>query len=649
MTLDTSLKLLLVEDSAATRKMELMIIKKLGFTNIIEADDGETAIAELEQHDDIGLIISDWNMPGMDGLTLLKWVRANATHANVPFFMATGQGEKRQAAIATEAGVSEMVPKPFTPNDLKEKLEKVMLHGDSLGGVTEMAVRAPDMRGDRIVFHVAHIQITDHLVLGIAKHMIETGEFTPNFFDLVTHCMPGWNPVADKLEAGEVDGAFVLAPIAMDLFGFGVPIKLIMLAHKNGSIMVRKKSGAEVNDAEIFRGKTFYIPHILSVHHMLSHMYLSQLGLNPGFAGDEKADVFFEVVPPVKMPEFLGQHDEAAGFMVAEPLGTKAISTNIANLQFLSAEAWQDHPCCVVTFRDEIIQGYPQAVQEFSTLLVRAGKFIKKFPEKSAEIAVNFLDPDGVLGLSSNVLKNVLTETHGITTDDLYPVVTELDEMQRYMSTEMGVGKEINIEEFVDTRFADVACVDSTRDKYAISKLAITELLDKVRVARTEGDIGKLMLDKEGKYLLFSVAGEDYGLGIMKMREIVGLTELTKMPSMPDFMRGVIKVREQLIPVLDLQKWFGFGLTEFHERSAVIIVETQGKTRSGLMGLVVDSVEEIVDISADNVEQAPNLGYGDGVRYILAMAKVADQVKVLLDIDSIIQSTLAKHEVATPA
>jgi chemotaxis signal transduction protein/ABC-type nitrate/sulfonate/bicarbonate transport system substrate-binding protein len=639
MALDTSMKLLLVEDSAATRKMELMILKKLGFHDVLEAEDGESAIEVLRENPDVGLIISDWNMPGMDGLALLKWVRAEPDFALVPFIMATGRGEKKEAAIASEAGVSSIVPKPFTAPDLQQKLEDIFVHGKTMDTDEETAVRQPDMRGNRIVFHVAHIQITDHLVLGVAKHLIKIGEFTPNFFDLETHCMPGWNPVAEQLENAEIDGAFVLAPIAMDLFGYGTPIKLILLAHKNGSIMVRKKSAADVNDKEAFRNKTFYIPHRLSVHHMLSHMYLSELGLKPGEAGMEGVDVNFEVVPPVKMPEFLANNEEAAGFMVAEPLGTKAIASNSANLQFLSAEAWEDHPCCVVTFRDEIIQQHPQAVQEFTHLLVRAGKYIKKYPEKSAQVAVEFLDPDGSLKLSANVLKNVLTETKGITTDDLYPVVTELDAMQGYMSENMGVGSRFDINEFVDTTFAEEACIDSARDKFASSKLQTGDLAKRVSAARSQVDLGKLMLDKEGKYLLFSVAEEDYGLGIMKMREIVGLSDLTKMPKTPEYVRGVIKVREQLIPVLDLQSWFGYGLTEFHNRTAVIIVETGDRTSSGLLGLVVDSVDEIVDISADNVEQAPSMGFGDDVKYILAMAKIKEQVKVLLDIDSIVNQT----------
>lgn len=639
MSLDTSLKLLLVEDSAATRKMEMMIIKKLGFTNVLEASDGNSAIEQLNEHADVGLIISDWNMPGMDGLELLKWVRASGTFADTPFLMATGRGEKKEAATASEAGVSGVVNKPFTADELQSKLEDIFVHGKTMADAGGETVREADMRGDRIVFHVAHIQITDHLVLGVAKHMIQTGEFTPNFFDLETHCMASWNPVADKLEAAEIDGAFVLAPIAMDLFGYGVPIKLILLAHKNGSIMVRKKSAGQINDSENFRNKSFYIPHLLSVHHMLSHMYLSELGLKPGFAGDEGVDVRFEVVPPVKMPEFLGNNDDAAGFMVAEPLGTKAISTNIANLQFLSAEAWEDHPCCVVTFRDEIVQQHPHAVQEFVQLLVRAGKYIRNYPEKSAEIAVRFLDPEGKLGLSSNVLKNVLTELKGITTDDLYPVVTELDAMQEYMSQEMGIGSRINVSEFVDTTFADVACVDSVRDTHAATRLEKGVLARKVSEARSKVDIGKLMLDKEGKYLIFSVAEEDYGLGIMKMREIVGLSELTKMPNLPEYMRGVIKVRDQLIPILDLQSWFGFGETQFHDRTAVIVVETRGRTESGLLGLVVDRVNEIVDISADNVEEASSMGFGEGLKYVLAMAKVREEVKVLLDIDSIVKET----------
>ena len=181
-----------------------------------------------------------------------------------------------------------------------------------------------------------------------------------------------------------------------------------------------------------FKGKSFYVPHILSIHHMLSSMFLKELGLHPGLAGEEGVDVFFEIVPPVKMPEFLAGNASAAGFTVAEPLGTKAIAGGSGELLFLSGEMWEYHPCCVVVIRKELIDQFPDAVQEFTDLLVESGQFIPGHPEKAAEIAVDFLDPDKKLGLNVAVLKNVLKEPQGIKTDDLFPSIEDLDRIQQY-------------------------------------------------------------------------------------------------------------------------------------------------------------------------------------------------------------------------
>lgn len=123
MNIDKNMKILIAEDSKITRKMEIKILTQLGYETIIEADDGNDAIAQLCAHNDIQLIISDWNMPGKNGYELLQWVRASSEHREIPFIMATAQSEKKQMARAVKAGVSNFVSKPFTPLELQKIIE----------------------------------------------------------------------------------------------------------------------------------------------------------------------------------------------------------------------------------------------------------------------------------------------------------------------------------------------------------------------------------------------------------------------------------------------------------------------------------------------------------------------------------------------
>jgi ABC-type nitrate/sulfonate/bicarbonate transport system substrate-binding protein len=273
--------------------------------------------------------------------------------------------------------------------------------------------------------------------------------------------MPGWNPIQESLEKGDIDGAFVLAPIAMDLFAFKVPIKLVLLAHKNGSIFVRSNNDGMDNYeslSDFFKYKVVDIPHKMSVHNMLAHKFLTELGLKPGVPGKKAINVRFEVVPPIKMPAIMKENEEVGGFIVAEPIGSNAIAKGIAQMQFLSASLWDNHPCCVVAMRDEVISQYPDAVQELTSLLVDAGRFVEENRDLAADIAVAFLDPKKELGLTPQVLNKVLTEPQGIKMNDLYPVLEDLDKIQRYMHDEMDIGVLIDVEKLVDLRFADEAC-----------------------------------------------------------------------------------------------------------------------------------------------------------------------------------------------
>lgn len=122
--MDLSMKVLVVDDFATMRRILKGVLKEIGFTKIIEADDGSTALAVLKK-DKVGLIVSDWNMPEVTGLELLKAVRGDELMKKVPFLMVTAEGQKDSVVQAVQAGVDNYVVKPFTADTIKEKLEQI--------------------------------------------------------------------------------------------------------------------------------------------------------------------------------------------------------------------------------------------------------------------------------------------------------------------------------------------------------------------------------------------------------------------------------------------------------------------------------------------------------------------------------------------
>ncbi len=123
--MDTSIKVLIVDDFATMRRILKNILKQLGFKNLVEADDGTSAWEILESQR-VDLIISDWNMPKMTGLELLKKVRASEKYKQAPFLMVTAEAQKQNVIEAVQAGVSNYVVKPFTAEAISEKLEKIL-------------------------------------------------------------------------------------------------------------------------------------------------------------------------------------------------------------------------------------------------------------------------------------------------------------------------------------------------------------------------------------------------------------------------------------------------------------------------------------------------------------------------------------------
>jgi purine-binding chemotaxis protein CheW len=141
---------------------------------------------------------------------------------------------------------------------------------------------------------------------------------------------------------------------------------------------------------------------------------------------------------------------------------------------------------------------------------------------------------------------------------------------------------------------------------------------------------------KEGKYLTFSLGHEQYGLEILKVREIFGYMEITAVPQTPAYVKGVINLRGQVIPVVDLRAKFGMATTEVTEQTCIIVVEISQARRKFDMGIVVDQVEEVLDIAGKDIEASPQFGSSVDTSFILGMGKVGDSVKILLDIDRVL-------------
>lgn len=149
----------------------------------------------------------------------------------------------------------------------------------------------------------------------------------------------------------------------------------------------------------------------------------------------------------------------------------------------------------------------------------------------------------------------------------------------------------------------------------------------------------KAITDKEGKYLTFSLAGEEYGIGILKVKEIIGMIPITVVPQTPAYIKGVINLRGKVIPVVDLRVKFMIKAVEYTERTCIIVVEmATAATRTILMGIVVDSVSEVLNIKGNDIEEAPAFGVKLNTEFILGMAKVGGGIKILLDIDRVLSA-----------
>jgi purine-binding chemotaxis protein CheW len=142
--------------------------------------------------------------------------------------------------------------------------------------------------------------------------------------------------------------------------------------------------------------------------------------------------------------------------------------------------------------------------------------------------------------------------------------------------------------------------------------------------------------NRTGKYLTFSLSNESYGVEVLKVREIIRFLKITPVPQMPAYVKGVINLRGRVLPVIDLRLKFGLEATEPSERTCIVVVRILTGGHDITLGMIVDSVEEVINLNETDIEETPEFGAKVDTAYLMGMAKVKGAIKTLLDIDKVI-------------
>jgi len=299
---------------------------------------------------------------------------------------------------------------------------------------------------------VGYLPIIDHLILGITKHKIDKGIESPKSIELELVKKDGWNEIGDDLKAGKIDVAFMLAPYAMDVYYSEKNIKLLLLSHRDGSIIVANKR-ANVSSLKDFKGKTVLIPYQASMHHILLHKRFQEEGITVGIG----KDVTTEVVAPTQIPMMI-QYDEAgdiAGYIVAEPFGTQVVNSGLGDIINLSKDIMAGHPCCAVVARDEVVNNHAEELQELISSFVQSGLSVTSDVDGTVKIAMEFL------GQPEDVVNTILKDPNQrFSADALLPKAEEFTFMQDYLIdkvTTPALSGKIDVNAFLDLRFATAA------------------------------------------------------------------------------------------------------------------------------------------------------------------------------------------------
>ena len=304
---------------------------------------------------------------------------------------------------------------------------------------------------DHPCIRIGHLKIFEHLILGIADLHLKNQVRTLKASTLEPVAMNAWHQVCESLLAGEIDGAFLPAPLAMDLFASGLDIRLLMFTHRSGSVILKNKLSGVKTIAD-FKDKTVLVPAELSIQNMFLHRLLSSAGLKFGTHDNTAVDVVRETAPSYLMAEMAGCDDDQdiAGFAVEEPFAREAEIKGIATKICTTGSLWKNHPGSVFVLRASFIENYPETVKEIVSLFIETAQFIE---ENKNDVLISlariFLKQD------KDIIQDILCKTD-LTYDKalLVPDFESLNIIQGYMSGTMGIlNSTIDLNRLIDRSF----------------------------------------------------------------------------------------------------------------------------------------------------------------------------------------------------
>lgn len=159
-----------------------------------------------------------------------------------------------------------------------------------------------------------------------------------------------------------------------------------------------------------------------------------------------------------------------------------------------------------------------------------------------------------------------------------------------------------------------------------------------IQARSTQTEMPPNMGQHAGKYLIFHLGVEEFGAEVLKVREIMGIQDITVVPQVPSYVKGVINLRGKVIPVIDLRLRFGLAAQEYTERTCIVVVRTRQGEEDLTIGMIVDGVVEVLNLAASDIEDTPDFGPGVSMPYLRGMAKTKGKVKILLDIDQVVST-----------
>jgi purine-binding chemotaxis protein CheW len=144
---------------------------------------------------------------------------------------------------------------------------------------------------------------------------------------------------------------------------------------------------------------------------------------------------------------------------------------------------------------------------------------------------------------------------------------------------------------------------------------------------------------RAGKYLAFHVGAEEYAIGVLGVREIMGMQDVTAVPHTPAYIKGIINLRGKVVPVIDLRLKFQMPQADYTARTCIVVVNVPGDAGGVLMGVIVDAVSEVVNVVAGEIENPPDFGEGISIPYLIGIAKSKGTVKLLLNIEQVLTAS----------